>query len=230
MTVTLFRPLHMLFTEPIVTFVCLYISLEFATLFVFLAAIPYIFETIYSFTLDQSGLILISVLVGSFLGILTIILCDGFIYRRQVVHRYPPNRVPPEHRLYPAMMGSMGPVAGLFWFGWTARSEISPWSPAIAIVPFSWGYICIFVSLMQFGTDSYAGATTASVASANTFARYGLAGAFPLFTLRMYRTMGTDWATSLFGFVAVLLMSVPFVLFKFGKVIRSKSRYETATW
>ena len=87
MTVTLFRPLHMLFTEPIVTFVCLYISLEFATLFVFLAAIPYTLETIYSFTMDQYGLVLISALVGSVLGMLTIILCDGLIYRHQVVHR-----------------------------------------------------------------------------------------------------------------------------------------------
>ena len=83
---------------------------------------------------------------------------------------------------------------------------------------------------MQFGTDSYAGATTASVASANSFARYGLAGAFPLFTLPMYRTMGTGWATSLFGFVAIPLMLVPFIFFKLGKAIRSKSHYETATW
>jgi hypothetical protein len=43
----------------------------------------------------------------------------------------------------------------------------------------------------------------------------------------MYEKLGIDWATSLLGFCAVALMPVPWVLFKYGATIRSKSHFET---
>ena len=43
----------------------------------------------------------------------------------------------------------------------------------------------------------------------------------------VYTNLGIHWATSLLGFVALALMPVPWVLFKWGPQIRSKSHYET---
>ena len=63
--------------------------------------------------------------------------------------------------------------------------------------------------------------------AANGLARYALGAAFPLFTVQMYQKLGIDWATSLLGFVALALMPVPWVFFKYGAVIRKKSRYDT---
>ncbi|KAL5084795.1 hypothetical protein Trisim1_011464 [Trichoderma cf. simile WF8] len=57
---------------------------------------------------------------------------------------------------------------------------------------------------------------------------YILSGAFPLFTTQMYRNLGIGWASSLLGFFAVALLPVPWIFFKFGKLIRSKSRYEAS--
>lgn len=44
----------------------------------------------------------------------------------------------------------------------------------------------------------------------------------------VYRNLGIGWASSLLGFFAVALLPVPWIFFKFGKVIRSKSRYEAS--
>jgi hypothetical protein len=63
--------------------------------------------------------------------------------------------------------------------------------------------------------------------AANGFLRYTLGAVFPLFTLQMYRGMGIGWATSLLGFVAVALMPVPWVFFKYGSAIRKRSKYDT---
>lgn len=63
--------------------------------------------------------------------------------------------------------------------------------------------------------------------AANGFLRYTLGAVFPLFTLQMYRGMGIGWATSLLGFIAVALMPVPWVLFKYGSAIRRRSKYDT---
>ncbi|KAI5462066.1 major facilitator superfamily domain-containing protein [Mariannaea sp. PMI_226] len=227
--ISLIRPVRMVFTEPIVGFFCLYVAAEFGTLFSFFAAVPYTFGTVYHFSIEKSGLVFLSIVIGCVMGLVTIILCDVVFYRKQIP-KYAQFRVPPEHRLYPAMIGSIGPPIGLFWFGWTARESISWASPAAAIIVFAWGNLCIFVSAIQYMADTYHGNVVASASGANSLVRYGFAGVFPLFTLQMFEKLGIDWASSLLGFVALCLMPVPWVLFKYGAQIRARSTYETVDY
>lgn len=181
--VGLARPVHMLFTEPIVALTCVYISMNFGILFSFFAGIPYTFESIFDFDVEQSGLVFLSVIVGCLAGLATVFACEILLYRRQST-RFAPGRIPPEHRLYPAMLGSVGLPAGLFWYAWTARPGNSWVSAAAAIVPYAWGNICIFVPCIQYVTDTYDPRVVASVSSANSLSRYGFAGAFPLFIIQ----------------------------------------------
>ncbi|KAF5637283.1 polyamine transporter 4 [Fusarium tjaetaba] len=224
--VAVVRPIRMLLLEPITGFICLYVAAEFGTLFSFFAAVPYTFGRVYQFSIEESGLVFLSIVIGCFLGLITVILCDVFLYRKQAP-KYPPHQIPPEHRLYPSMIGSIGLPIGLFWFAWTARPGVSWASPAASMIIFAWGNLCVFVSTMQYITDTYHGSVVASAASANSLARYGFAGVFPLFTIQMYEKLGIDWASSLLAFVALALLPVPWVLFKYGPKIRAKSAYET---
>lgn len=41
----------------------------------------------------------------------------------------------------------------------------------------------------------------------------------------MYEGLGIGWATSLLGFVSVLLLPVPFALSRFGGDLRRKSKF-----
>ncbi|KAH7149116.1 major facilitator superfamily domain-containing protein [Dactylonectria estremocensis] len=227
--VALLRPVRMLAVEPIVGFFCLYVSAEFGTLFSFFAAVPYTFGSVYHFSIEESGLVFLSLVIGCLLGLVTVILCDALLYRKRAA-RFGLSKTPPEYRLYPAMFGSVGPPIALFWFGWSARSGVSWASPAAAMIVFAWGNLCIFVSAIQYMVDTYHGSVVASASAANSLARYGFAGVFPLFTLQMYEKLGIDWASSLLGFIALSLMPVPWVLFKFGPTIRAKSQYETVKY
>ncbi|KAI8716176.1 MFS domain-containing protein [Fusarium sp. LHS14.1] len=207
---------------------------QFGTLFSFFAGVPYTFHSVYNFPLEHSGLVFLSIAIGCVFGLITIMLCNILLYQKQVVKRLP-NHVPPEYRLYPALIGSIGLPVGLFWSAWTARPDVSWASPAAAIIPFAWGNLCVFVSTMQYISDTYHGSVVASGASANGLARYCFAGAFPLFTTQMYASLGVDWATSLLGFLSLLLLRVPRVLFRYGHIIRSKvsmrlSRRERRAW
>lgn len=181
--VGLIRPMHMLITEPISSFICLYVAVNFGILFSFFAAVPYTFSSIYHFSTEQSGLVFLAVTFGCFLAFFTVLYCNKVWYLGQAA-KYPPNRIPPEHRLYPAMIGSIGLPIGMFWYAWTARADISWASPVFAIVPFAWGNLCVFVSTTQYTADAYHGSVVASQASANSLARYGFAGAFPLFIIQ----------------------------------------------
>ncbi|PNY26872.1 Polyamine transporter 4 [Tolypocladium capitatum] len=227
--ISLIRPVHMLLTEPIVTFLCLYVALNFGILFSFFAGVPYALTLVYGFSLEESGLAFLAIAIGCVLGMLTIMLCDALLYRKEAA-RYPPNKLPPEHRLYAAMFSCFGLPAGLFWFAWTAREGVSWVSPTAAIIPFAWGNLCVFVSALQYMMDTYKGSVVASATSANSLARYSFAGAFPLVTIQMYRALGINWATSLLGFASLTLLPIPWVLFKFGPRIRAKSKYETVDY
>jgi hypothetical protein len=117
LTVTLLRPLHMLFTEPIVGFFSLYVAFNFAVLFCFFAAFPYVFESVYGFSTEQTGLVFLAIGVGCVLAVPTTILCDIYLYQpRFRASKAAGNGgvVAPEYRLYPAMMGSVGLPLGLF--------------------------------------------------------------------------------------------------------------------
>lgn len=148
LTVTLTRPLHMLFTEPIVGFTSLYVAFNFAVLFTFFAAFPYVFKGVYGFDTEQSGLVFLAIGVGCSLAVPTVLICDRKFYQPRVKISHEEGRqgvVSPEYRLYPAMMGSFGLPIGLFWFAWTAKRSDSWASPVVSAVPFAWGNLSIFI-------------------------------------------------------------------------------------
>lgn len=149
LTIVVARPLQMLLFEPIVAFISLYVAFVFAVLNAFFAAIPYIFASVYGFNIGQSGLIFIGVGVGVILATATVLICDRLIYRKRLLEADKAGLpgLPPEQRLYPALLGSVGIPIGLFWLGWTSKSDIHWISPALATIPFAWGNTCIFVSI-----------------------------------------------------------------------------------
>lgn len=112
-TISLVRPVKMLLTEPIVTFICLYVACEFATLFCFFASVPYVFQGVCHFDVESTGLVYSSNIAGCLLGFVTIVLCDILFYRPQAP-KHPTHQVPPEWRLVPGLIGSLGIPLGIF--------------------------------------------------------------------------------------------------------------------
>ena len=148
LTVTVVRPLKMVFTEPIVGFVSLYTGFNFSVLFGFFEAIPIVFHEVYHFDRGSSGLIFLAVSIGCVLATLTNLLLNSIYYQREYRKSLKEGRggvVAPEHRLYAAMFGSLAVPIGLFWFAWSSRSSVHWISPALATIPFALGNLAIFV-------------------------------------------------------------------------------------
>ena len=117
--VTLLRPMKMLVSEPIVTFLSLYVAFNFAVVFSFFASIPYVFEGVYGFNRGETGLVFLAIGLGCTLSIPTMIFFDRVKYQ-PVWRRYQDEgqrrMVEPELRLWGAMFGSLGLPVGLFWY------------------------------------------------------------------------------------------------------------------
>lgn len=226
---TITRPVHMLFTEPIVGFVCLYCSFQFALLYTFIVGSPYVFATAYGFSMQEQGLSFLGLTVGAVCSAIVLISMDYYLYQakfREFRVTSSTSEFPPEHRLYPSMLGSFVLPTGLFFFAWTARPGI-PWVvPIVAQGITMLGSILAYVGANMYMVDTYGPLYGASAAGANSLARYILTASFPLFTLQMYRHLGTDWAASLLGFCTVAMAPIPWVFWKWGPKLRGRSKYE----
>jgi hypothetical protein len=136
----------MLFTEPIVGFISLYNAFAFGLLFAFFSSYPYVFTEVYHFSDGHVGLAFLSILIGTILAVVTFIIIDKTIYQKSKREAAAQGRmVEPEERLYTSMFGSFGIPATLFWFAWTARTDMHWIAPILAGVPFGWGMCSLFV-------------------------------------------------------------------------------------
>lgn len=228
---TLGRPLHMLFTEPVVWSFCLYVAFNFALQYSFFTAFPYVFERYYGFDLNLVGLTFLALGIGSALGVAGNFLIDLYIYKpkvaraSQVADRNATSRAPPEHRLYSAMLGGPLITISFFLFGWTTIYSIHWVVPLIGEVMFGAGTLLVFVSCSAYLVDTFGPLYGASAIAANSMLRYFLGFVFPLFALQMFEGMGVQWACTMLGCLSVLAMLIPYVLFIHGPTMRAKTKY-----
>ena len=237
MTKTVIRPIHMLITEPIVGFVCLYVSFQFALLYTFVVASPYVFMTVYKFSLPDQGLSFLGFVTGVIISPIPTFALDRYVYhaKRAMFEEAVKSlntratEFPPEHRLYGAMIGSGVLPTGLFSFAWTARPNIHWICPIIAQAVTILGSLLIYVSANLYILDTYGPLYGASATGASSLSRYTLSAAFPLFALPMYGHLGVGWATSLLGFFTIAMAPIPWVFYQWGPKLRARSRYERST-
>ena len=143
--VTLFTPLKMLVTEPIVIGTSLYLGFNFAVIFSFFIAVPVVLEATYGFDIRKVGLAFIAAIVGALLACFTSALIDRLTTPR-LLKRSHNGMIDLEHRLYPAMIGGFGILASLFWIGWTASPKFRWASPVLGTFLYVWGNVSVLVS------------------------------------------------------------------------------------
>ncbi|KEQ97659.1 hypothetical protein AUEXF2481DRAFT_540036 [Aureobasidium subglaciale EXF-2481] len=217
------RPVELFATEAIVFFSSLYCALVFAILFVFFAAYPYIFRTVYGMDHKTSGLAFIPIGVGT---IVTMPLCMAYDrFREKQMQKGKRWATKEEYRRLPlACVGGALLVASLFWLGWTSKSSFHWIVPMMSGLPFGIAFNLVLIALFNYLTDSY-GIYSASALAAASCARSILGAVLPLAQDVMYANLGIGWATSILAFAAVALIPVPFFFIAFGPQIRQRSPF-----
>jgi multidrug resistance protein len=216
------RPWILLFMEPIVLALSVYMAIIYGTLYMLFGAFPIVFQQKLGWSEGIGGLAFIGVAIGMLLG-LAYAMFDSRRYSR-VAAKSPNGEAPPEARLPPCIIASVVLPVGLFWFAWTARPSIHWIVPIIACAPFGFGMVLVFLSMINYLVDAYT-IYAASVLAANSVLRSLFGAAFPLFTQQMYNNLGVSWASSIPAFLAVACVPFPFLFYRYGEKIRSKCKY-----
>ncbi|KAH7095820.1 major facilitator superfamily [Paraphoma chrysanthemicola] len=216
------RPIRMLVTERIVLLLSVYMAFIYGLLYLFLTAYPLVFQGVHGMNLGVGGLPFFGMITGQ-------ILAGGLIFLRQPGYQKKlaaNNNIPiPEWRLPEVILGGVCFSVGIFWFGWTGYKESIHWIvPTLSGILIGFGLLSIFLQALNYLVDAYL-MFAASAIAANTFLRSLCGAAFPLFARQMFEGMGIEWASTLLGIIAALLVPVPIWFYLKGAKIREKSAY-----
>jgi multidrug resistance protein len=235
----LFRPWSLLFHEPIVLFLSVWMSIVYGTLYMLFGAFPIVYQEKRGWNEGQGGLAFLGVLVGIVLGVLANVPEDRR-YQREVERRG--GIAPPEQRLPLAMVGGVAVPVGLIWFAWTNSPDIhvsclsfpgdyystdfvAQWMASVAAaVPFGFGMVLIFITIKNYLVDAYT-IYGASALAVTVVLRSLFGAAFPLFTTAMYHNLGIHWASMLTAFLSLMCTPLPFICYVYGARMRAKCRY-----
>lgn len=213
------RPWQVMFTDPIVFLLALWISITYGTLYLFVSGYPYVYQEARGWSPGLGGLALMGIGVGVLVAsAVNIPVSQRFAKKAKA------NTAHPEVRLQPAMIGALFIPAGIFWFAWTNSPSIHWSSSVIAGSFFGFGMVVIWTSVNSYLTDAYK-IYAASALAGNVVMRSLFGAIFPLFTGYMYRGIGIHWASSVPGFMALAMAPLPYLFDIYGARIRAKSKW-----
>lgn len=216
------RPLRLLFTEPIIFLLSIYMAFIYGILYLFLTAYPVVFQGIHGFNPGVSGLMYFGMIFGQLIAGAYIIALQPSYLRKLDANN---GVTVPEWRLPPVIVGGAVFAAGLFFFAWTGFRRDIPWiAPALSGLLTGFGLLTIFLQAFNYLIDAYL-MFAASAIAANTLLRSLAGAAFPLFATQMFNKMGVEWAGTLLGAVGVVLVPIPAAFYYYGARIRGKSKF-----
>ncbi|KAF9771045.1 hypothetical protein IL306_011343, partial [Fusarium sp. DS 682] len=215
------RPWILLFKEPIVLLLSIYMAIVYGTLYMLFGAFPIVYQQERGWNAGVGGLAFLGIMVGMLFAVAYTIPQNKRYIKIEEKHG---GFAPPEARLTACLIGSVCLPIGLFWFAWTNDRHIH-WMASIAAgVPFGFGMVLVFLSIMNYLIDAYT-IFAASVLAANSVLRSLFGAAFPLFTTYMYKDLGIHWASSIPAFLALACVPFPFLFYKYGAAIREKCKF-----
>lgn len=250
--VSLYRPFHLLWTEPVVFFFSAWVSFAWAVLYLTFSSIPFVFKTVYGWDPESTGYVFTAIMIGGLLGTAIGVFQDDLLKHPQwradswvqdyssgpargasprtvtarfyaVLRRHFPVEAPESRLYFTCLTASLLPL-GLFLFGFTSR-ETTHWiSPAVALCLASMGIYSVYLATFNYLADFYQEYASSALA-AQSCCRNLLGGVFPLVTLPLFENLGIARAGALLGGIALGLTLVPWVLVFFGSRIRARSSF-----
>jgi DHA1 family multidrug resistance protein-like MFS transporter len=223
---TFYRPFALIVNEPGVLAFDVYIALAYGAFYLFFEAFPIVFGGIYHFTLIELGLSYFGFCVGCIIAYGVLLVFLNVI----VVPRVKAGTFRPEHFLILAMWICFLLPASLFLFGWGAGTH---WIvPIISEVLFVIAVFNIFQCGFGYLAMNYP-RYLASVFAGNAFVRSTFACVFPLFGQAMYDNLAIHgnpgfpvaWGSTLLAFITLAMAAIPFVLYRYGAILRGRSKY-----
>ncbi|KAJ3499130.1 hypothetical protein NLG97_g583 [Lecanicillium saksenae] len=213
------RPIKMLFQSAILFSLSLYIAFNYGCLYLLFNTMPTVFFGNYGWSLGVSSLPYFSLMIGYMISITIFAIFSD----RTVMHMTKANGgiYEPEMRIpYCTYFAILIPIS-FFWYGWAAAKQTHWIIPVIGIIPFSAGFIGIWIPANSYIIDAFP-EYAASALAGFAVLRCTIGAFLPLAAPSMYGHLGLGWGNSLLGFIALAFVPVPFLIYRYGRWMRQR--------
>ncbi|KAI0363222.1 MFS general substrate transporter [Pilatotrama ljubarskyi] len=220
------RPFTMIIYEPIVQGAAIWITVTYGILYFFFEAYPVVFIQQHGIPFQFCGLLFLSISLGMVVSVASF----GYLVRLSERVRVP--LVEPKAEILPmeethlkvVIIACLCLPVSLFWFAWTSGPETHWMAPALAGIPFGYANTAIFFSFTAYTSRTYS-LYASSAAAANTFFRSVVASIFPIIAHSVIDALGTKWGVTVFAFISLGMIPIPFIFVRFGPALRARSRH-----
>lgn len=216
---SLIRPTKLLTRSPIVFLLSIYIATLYGLLYLMFTTIPLVFTNTYGWSTELTGLAYLGLGIGMVLSLSLLLKGNDATV---VKLRNKNNGVyEPEMRLPQCVYYAILIPISLFWYGWSAQKRTHWIVPIIGMIPFGFGMTGIYVPGQTYMIDTFPGYSASAVAAATTMR--SIFGTFlPLAGPPMYAKLGFGWGNTILGILAVIMIPIPVVFYRYGKRIRER--------
>ncbi|KAH3910895.1 hypothetical protein HBH56_137710 [Parastagonospora nodorum] len=220
----LIKPWEINALDPAILFTTIYMGLAYGIYYSFFESLPLVYPVYYGFSGQSTGLIFLCVGPAGLLAFT--IHCFYLKYR--VMPRLTNGTFGElENHLLPGMLASPFIPAGLFLYAWTARPSVHWMAPTVGLAMSIFGTYFIVQSVLLYIPNIYP-RYAASIFSANSLSRSLFAVASILFSTPMFEGIGIDGGVSLLAGCMVICSILMVALWKWGKLLRERSRFAVA--
>jgi DHA1 family multidrug resistance protein-like MFS transporter len=213
------RPVKFFTTEPIIISLGFYLVVIYIVIFTFLNGFEFIFTDTWGLSDGDTALAFLGICLGALISVALMPLIS-MVHRRVGKH----GDDTPETLLLPAMIASPFFTISIFWLAWTSYKSISYWSAYASTILFGYSLTAIFVSSYSYIINIY-GTWSSSALGSVTMARYLVAAGMVVAARPMYQGIGVHWSLTFLGCLGVVCLPVPWLLYRYGKVLREKSEF-----
>ncbi|KIV78243.1 hypothetical protein PV11_09979 [Exophiala sideris] len=211
------KAIHMLITEPVVLVFGIWFAFAWFLTFLFLSVVPITFQDKRGWSEGIAGLPYISLCIGVTVGYLA-----NLLQIRRWSRIQSSRKVLPEDRLYGVMYGGFCLPIGLFLYSFTQYGWLTWVGPTISLAPIAIGIYFVFESCCSYTADCY-GENAGSALAGQAFLRNTLGAIAPLCATQFFQNVGSQYAGLILALIATAMAPIPYLLFKYGPVLRQRS-------
>lgn len=218
----LLRPVIFLTTELVVLLPAIYQSIMYGCFYLLIASLPRVFEGIYHYDVGVASLHNLALGVG----MIVFGQVEGFMIDyvfKKMREKHGDSR--PEYKLPMLMVTVFLTPCALLLFGWTAYYR-EPWiAPDIGLCMMGTAIIATILQVQMYMADLM-GIYASSAISANLAMRSLFGFAFTMVSEPLFDRLDVNWGVSLLALIAAVFgIPSPFLLYKYGPMLRQRSKY-----
>jgi MFS family permease len=219
------RPICTLFTELVVFVATIWAAFSLGTIYLFTQSVEEVYGQLYGWNVVQAGYVQSAIVIGETLGAGLSLSTNHWYYASAAQNTEVPGTPIPEARLYPAIIGGFfGVTGGMFVYGWAANPNVNWMVVTVGLTMVGFGTTAVVISIANYLIDAYSKYAASTLAAVGLVENVSIAF-LPLAASAMYTNLGFHWASTLLGFVSLILVATPFLVIKWGKEIRAHSPF-----